>query len=264
MANSPLKALIVDAGNTRVRVAGWCGGDQDPRQRPDVNAGVALAPLVDLGALPTPTRDTEQSFATGMAEICAKSPDLPLVLASVVPLVVEILQKQRLQMTVISADRPLPFRLDLPNPETIGVDRLCNVAAAAAMGWSDALVIDAGTATTFDLLLDGEFIGGLIAPGMAFAADCLGRSAARLKQVAFAPCPLAPGRDTASAMQAGAFHVGVGGVEAVLSGLRQQYGPLPTVLTGGLGHLLDQPERLYDPDWTLRGAALLAGLPHSS
>ncbi|MHB8080338.1 MAG: type III pantothenate kinase, partial [Candidatus Krumholzibacteriia bacterium] len=122
----------------------------------------------------------------------------------------------------------------------------------------DALVVDAGTATTFDLLADGRFRGGLIAPGMAFAARCLGEEAARLSPAPFAPCPLEVGITTAAALQAGAFHVGVRGVLGVVDGLLERYGPRPVAVTGGLGPYLARAGWLHDPDWTLRGALHLA------
>jgi len=260
MPENTLRAVIIDAGNTRVRVAGWCGGQQDPRQAVYGCSGeeVAPQPLVDLGVVPTPTDPGDAGFLAAVAEIHGQLPRLPLVLTSVVPLVVKLLRQQWPDITVIDHNLALPFGFTLSDRAAVGTDRLCNVATAAFAGWRDALIVDAGTATTFDLLLDGEFAGGLIAPGMALAAACLGESAARLAPVPFAECPLQPGRDTASAMQAGAYHVGVGGVEAVIAALAAKYGPLPVVVTGGLGNLLDSPDRLWDQDWTLRGAAVLA------
>ena len=134
----------------------------------------------------------------------------------------------------------------------MGADRLCNVAAAAAAGLGSALIVDAGTATTFDLLLDGVFVGGLIAPGMAFAARCLGERAARLAPVPFAAAPLAAGRSTAEAMAAGGWHAGMGGVRHIVAGLLARHGRLPVIVTGGLGaHLADLgPHRPgLDPAW---------------
>ncbi len=96
-------------------------------------------------------------------------------------------------------------------------------------------MVDAGTATTFDLLRDGVFAGGLIAPGMAFAAQRLGETGARLAPVPFGPAPLDVGRSTAAALAAGGWHAGQGGVRRIVDGLLQRYGALPVVVTGGLG-----------------------------
>jgi type III pantothenate kinase len=140
----------------------------------------------------------------------------------------------------------------------IWIDRLCNVAAAAAAGLGSALIVDAGTATTFDILLDGSFIGGMIAPGMASAAAGLATQTARLDPVPFGPAAWTAGNDTESAMRAGAWHTGVGGIRHTVKGLVDRYGPLPVILTGGLGvHLVDAGW-YFDPHWTLRGAAILS------
>lgn len=251
-----LKALVLDAGNTKVRVVGWRGGDQDPRLRRGKRA-TELAPLPTLGVVRNPGVADETRFVEDLVGIREPYGNLPVVLTSVVPRIEDLLRTAWPELVVVDHRMELPFRLTLPQPETIGADRLCNVATAAVQPWRRALIVDAGTATTFDLLLDGEFVGGLIAPGMAFAAACLGERAARLAPVPFAACPLQPGSDTASAMQGGAYHVGRDGVLAVIRRLRRKYGPLPVMLTGGLGHMLQGRDRAWDPDWTSRGAAIL-------
>ncbi len=112
---------------------------------------------------------------------------------------------------------------------------------------ASALVVDAGTATTFDLLLDGEFVGGMIAPGMAFAARQLGEAAPMLEPVPFGPASWEVGPDTAAALTAGAWHTGVGGVLAAIAGIRAHYGALPVILTGGLGRHLESDILPYRP-----------------
>ena len=256
----PISALILDAGNTNVRLTGWQGAEQDPRV---VGCGdgkllPAAAPLVELAVLPTPKASGLDVFRNTLASIGVPFGDLPVVLTAVVPHVVDVVRSLWPRATVIDHTSDLPYRIAASDPQSIGSDRLCNVAAAAASGCRRALIVDAGTATTFDLLVDGEFVGGLIAPGMAFAAKCIGEAAARLTPVPFVACPLEPGLDTASAMQAGAYHTGIGGVEAVVKALCAKYGPLSVVATGGLGELLAGPDIHWDPHWTLRGAAVLA------
>ena len=253
--------LVADAGNTKVRFAVWTGGGQELADTGGDGSRVLVAPeaLPTRAVLATPSDPaSDTDFLAAAAAVRDAAAGWPLVLVSVVPRVVPLLHSLWPDLLIVDFRSPLPFRLDLPNPAGIGPDRLCNVAAAASAGLRRALVVDAGTATTFDLLLDGEFRGGLIAPGMALAARCLGEAAARLAPVPFAPCPLEPGRDTAAAMQAGAYHAGIGGVEAVIAGLEQRFGPLTVVVTGGLGGMLVTAGRCWDPDWTLRGAVVLA------
>jgi len=186
-----------------------------------------------------------------------------LVLTSVVPAVTRAVRSRWPAVVVVDHRCDLPFEMDAVHAAEVGPDRLCNMATAAARGFRRALVIDAGTATTFDLLVDQRYIGGLIAPGMALAAQYLGEAAARLAPVPFSPCALAPQTETTAAMRAGAYHVGVAGVRGVVAGLDTTYGPLEIVLTGGLCEFLAAPGWICDPHWTLRGAAVLAGLYRS-
>jgi len=106
--------------------------------------------------------------------------------------------------------------------------------------------------------LQGEFLGGLIAPGMAFAARSLQETAALLWEVPFAPCALRAGRDTDEALAIGAFHVGVQGILGTVAALLERYPRCAVVVTGGLAEHVARPGWRRDPDWTLRGLAALA------
>jgi type III pantothenate kinase len=150
-----------------------------------------------------------------------------------------------------------PFGVRVDRPETVGPDRFCNMAAAVASGLSDAIVEDAGTATTIDVLRDGDFVGGLIAPGMAFAARKLQEEGAMLWRVPFERTELVPGRDTASALAIGAYQVGVRGIVGAVEGLLKDLPAAQVVVTGGLGVHVARGDWLHDPDWTLRGLAAL-------
>jgi pantothenate kinase type III len=256
-----MKALIVDAGNTRITCAAW---DSD-RQRPGLMAGseTRLAPLVplrELGFLEHPADPAqEEGFRDSFRQIHEDAGRPPVVLTSVVPRVAGLLPGG-LELEIVDHTSNLPFTLGVTEPSRVGPDRLCNVAAAAAAGLSRALVVDAGTATTFDLLQDGVFVGGMIAPGMALAARNLGKTASRLNPVPFGPVSWEVGRDTEAAMAAGAWHTGTGGVCAVVGGILARYGKMPVVMTGGLGFHFEGLDWYFDPHWTLRGAAILSNL----
>lgn len=254
-----MRAVIVDVGNTHARFVAWTPADH----LPSLAGGVwQPAPaLHELGRLSTPALPGEDAaFISGAGGLLAAAGDVPVVVVSVVPRVEELLRQVACGLRCADHAASLPFRHQLADPAATGADRLCNMAAAIGAGLQSALVVDVGTATTVDVLVDGVFIGGVIAPGMAFALEQLGLRAARLRPVPFAPVPLAAGTDTFAAMSAGAFHAGVGGVEALISGLYIAHGPLPVVVTGGLGRHIDRPDRYFDPQWTLRGAACLGGL----
>ena len=254
-----MKALIIDAGNTCVTCAAWEGG----QQRPTLVGGsqAQLAPPVllrELGSLSHPVAGEEDRiFRASFQRIHEESGRPPVVLVSVVPRVAELLP-DGMDLDVVDHTSDLPFALDMADSGQVGPDRLCNVAAAAAAGLTSALVVDAGTATTFDLLVDGVFVGGMIAPGMAFAARQLGEAASRLSPVPFGPVSWDVGRDTRSAMAAGAWHTGTGGIRSVVGGLCARYGNVPVIVTGGLGGHFNDPDWYFDPHWTLRGAAVLS------
>lgn len=248
-----MTVLVLDAGNTRLRAALAADARQWPGPLP---AGAPPRPaLVRVGELPTGSAVPDAG--PWLRELAERHRPEAAVLVSVVPELDPLLAAALPGLRHAGLGCPLPFALDVEDPAAVGADRLCNVAAAAVAGWRRVLVVDAGTATTFDLLLDGVFVGGLIAPGMAFAARCLGEAAARLAPVPFGPAPLDAGRSTAAALAAGGWHAGQGGIRHIVAGLRARHGDLPVVVTGGLGvHLADLGH--HDPDWTLRGALALA------
>jgi type III pantothenate kinase len=255
-----MNALIIDAGNTRVTCAAWEGRYQRPALVAGSPAQLAPpVPLDELGSWNHPVAEEKiEIFGLSIQRIHEKSGRPPVVLVSVVPRLVELLP-EGMDLDLVDHTSDLPFAMDVEDPGQVGPDRLCNVAAAASAGLSSALVVDAGTATTFDLLIDGVFVGGMIAPGMAFSAQKLGETASRLSPVPFRPVSWDVGRDTRSAMAAGAWHTGAGGIRSVVQGLRSRYGNLPVVVTGGLGSHFSDPDWYVDPHWTLRGAAVLSG-----
>ena len=256
-----MQALIVDAGNSRVTCAAWDGDGQLPVL--SAKAGSELAPPVPLRELAELSHPSgpggDDAFRESLRELVRKSGSPRVVMISVIPGIEELLAGEP-GLEVVDHTRALPFAHDIADISRVGPDRLCNMAAAADSGLSSALVVDAGTATTFDLLLDGVFRGGMIAPGMALAARRIGEVAARLNPVPFRPSSWDVGRDTEAAMAAGAWHAGLGGVHAVVSGLKARYGEVPVVVTGGLGLHLDIPGSYHDPHWTLRGGAILSVL----
>ena len=254
-----MKNLIIDAGNTCITCAAWRGRDQGPSlAKGSLTELAPPVPLDELGSFSHPANGKERdAFRTSIQRIHEESGRPPVVLVSVVPGVADLLPKG-MGLVVVDHTSNLPFGLDVADPGQVGPDRLCNMAAAAEAGLASALVVDAGTATTFDLMVDGVFAGGMIAPGMAFAARQLGESAARLSPVPFGPASWDVGRDTRAAMAAGAWHTGIGGIRTVVEGLRVRYGNMPVVVTGGLAGHFGDTDWYFDPHWTLRGAAILA------
>jgi len=220
--------IILDCGNTRLRAAVWRatdGGDSldysGQRDGGESDIQHAPHPLPRLGSWPTDASaiSIDVELVQQIDGTLAAESEIRLVVVSVVPHVTQFLKSQWPQLMVVDHTSKLPFLLNVAEPSQIGTDRICNIAAATALGLQNMIVVDAGTATTVDVLKNGKFIGGLIAPGMANAGQSLTESTARLPAVGFEECDLVAGDSTEKAMRAGIFHAGVGGVEALIAGM---------------------------------------------
>jgi type III pantothenate kinase len=148
------------------------------------------------------------------------------------------------------------------NPKEVGADRIVNAVAAVHRYGSPILVLDFGTATTFDVVsAKGEYLGGVIAPGLRISADALFERAARLSPVEVKKPPRVIGRNTQESVQAGLFHGYVGLVEGIVRKLRAELqAEARVVATGGLAPVFEGELTCLtavDPDLTLLGLRLL-------
>jgi type III pantothenate kinase len=145
-------------------------------------------------------------------------------------------------------------------PDEVGADRLVNAAAAHWRYGGPLIVIDFGTATTFDIVdADGSYFGGVIAPGINLSLDALHMAAAKLPRVAVQRPETVIGKRTVPAMMSGVYWGYVGLIEGLVSRIKAEFGaPMTVVATGGLAPLFNEAtdaiEHL-DPDLTLRGLA---------
>jgi type III pantothenate kinase len=148
------------------------------------------------------------------------------------------------------------------HPKEVGADRIVNAVAAYERERGGLIVVDFGTATTFDVVSPrGEYLGGVIAPGVHIAADALFARAARLPRIEIARPPRVLGKNTVQAMQAGIVLGYVGLVDGLVARLRRELGfPCRVYATGGLARLV-QPEsetiEVVDDNLTLDGLRLL-------
>ena len=154
----------------------------------------------------------------------------------------------------------LPILYD--NPHEVGADRIVNAVAAVHRFGSPVIVLDFGTATTFDVVSPrGEYLGGVIAPGLGISADALFRRAARLTPVDVRKPARVIGRNTQESVQSGLFHGYVGLVDGLVRKLRAELGvEAPVVATGGLAPVFrDEIAFLaaVEPDLTLEGLRLI-------
>lgn len=155
--------------------------------------------------------------------------------------------------------------LDVVEPATVGADRVLNAIAAHAMHAGDLIVIDFGTATTFDVVdYTGAYKGGIIAPGINLSLDALVAAAAKLPRIAIeAPKDnmSVVGRTTEDQMHIGIYWGYVAMMEGLVARLRTEIGrPVKVIATGGLAALFEERTTLFDatePDLTLKGLAML-------
>jgi type III pantothenate kinase len=154
--------------------------------------------------------------------------------------------------------------LDVAEPSTVGADRVLNAIAAHAVHEGDLIVIDFGTATTFDVVdYSGAYKGGIIAPGINLSLDALVTAAAKLPRIAIeAPAGTSVvGRTTEDQMHIGIYWGYVAMIEGLVARLKAEIGrPVQVIATGGLAILFDQHTEAFDaiePDLTIQGLALL-------
>ncbi|MCC7536969.1 MAG: type III pantothenate kinase [Deltaproteobacteria bacterium] len=148
------------------------------------------------------------------------------------------------------------------NPREVGADRIVNAVAAYERFHAGVIVVDFGTATTFDVVSDkGEYMGGAIAPGIAISADALFRLAAKLPRIEIVRPKHAIGRNTVASMQAGLVFGYVGLVDGMVERIRAEVSfPMHVIATGGLARLLAPESRTIEDvdDWlTLDGLRIL-------
>lgn len=154
--------------------------------------------------------------------------------------------------------------VDYKNPREVGADRIVNALAAREAFGAPVIVLDCGTATTFDIVsANGHYAGGLILPGMEVSLAALAGRAAKLPEVSFAASEELIGRDTAGSMQAGSYWAAVDGLSGIIRRLKAlpEYANAPVIATGGLAsRIIDAMDDVdeHRPLLTLQGLLLLA------
>ena len=241
--------LAVDVGNSKVQAVLVRDGQECWRWRVDYDASNAW----------------RRHFAVAAAAARHDARGTPIVLSSVAPrraAVITRLLERGLGRRVhrVGWRDPWPFRLDIRHPETIGADRLANVAGLMALGHTTAIVVDAGTAVTIDVLRHRRFIGGLILPGPSLMARALHAHTESLPPLVPRTQAALLGTDTASAMQAGIQHGMLHAVDGITRCLRARLGRgTRVVLTGGASSELASAlaHADFEPDLLLHGLRLL-------
>lgn len=250
--------LALDVGNTETTVGLFRGDELDAHWR--------------LTTTPHRTADEWAAALTSYLSQAGRSTQevRAAIIASVVPQVTRAVSDGVTRATtvtpaVIDARSPLPIRLDVDEPLTVGADRIVNTLAAVHLFKRDTIVVDFGTATTFDCITrDGRFIGGVIMPGIRTASDDLVRKAAKLPATELTPPARVIGRRTEDCIRAGVLLGTAEAVDGLVRRIKAEWpdgGTPTTVATGGLASLVAPLTREIEavhPDLTLTGLRIAA------
>jgi len=230
--------LALDAGNTNVTVG--------------IFEGVRLADHRRLRTVRDQTSDEwgillSNLFALGgndMGRVTA------VIISSVVPPLNASLAemseryfRRKPQFVSHQSDTGMPIRID--HPQELGADRLVNSVAAFAKHGGPCIVVDLGTAITFDAVsAEGEYLGGVISAGVGISAEALFNKTARLPYVDFAQPEKVIGKNTVASMQSGLYYGAIGAIDGIIDRLIAELGPQTKVVaTGGQAHLLAENSR---------------------
>jgi len=249
--------LVIDAGNTNVVFGVY------PEGKRKILGVVRLASSRDR---------TSDEYAVFLRDRLARlgfepSSICQVVVGSVVPPLDPVLESLSIELFGVPAlfidhesIADLPIRID--HPAEVGADRILNALAARERYGAPAIVVDFGTATTFDVVSPaGEYAGGVIVPGAGISAEALFLRAARLPRVEIRRPARVVGRSTVQSMQSGLYFGYLSLIEGILERIRVELGQprIPVIATGGLASVFQHEKSLFtvvDPDLTLDGLVL--------
>ncbi len=251
--------LALDIGNTEITAGLFQGDTLEVHWRLTTN--------------PDRTPDEWAVALAGFLIQAGHSPDevTAVCLASVAPTVTQSLVEGIAIATgraavAVHARSALPVTLDVDEPLTVGADRIVNVLAAVALYRADTIVVDFGTATTFDCITgDARFLGGVIMPGLRTASDQLTRRAAKLPATELKAPSRVIGRRTEECIQAGILYGTADAVDGIVRRIRAEWpgsGSPRVVATGGLASVVAPLTTSIEethPDLTLQGLRIAAG-----
>jgi len=165
-------------------------------------------------------------------------------------------------VVTVGPTSPLPIRLDVDEPYTVGADRIVNTLAACRLYGRDTIAVDLGTATTFDCITsDGVFLGGVISPGLPAGLDWLAARTAKLPRVELRPPEAVIGRRTETCIQSGVFYQAVESVDGIVRRIKVEWDrpDAYVVATGGYAGVIGPHLGTVDeisPFLTLYGLAM--------
>ena len=252
--------LVVDAGNTNVVFA-----VHDPREGAEGWRG--------SWRIRTDAQRTSDEYAVWLMTLLSHSGLKPsdieaAVIGTVVPAALYHLRRLcrdwfNVEPLIARAHLNWGFEIRVDNPNEVGADRLLNALAGHQQFGGPLIVVDFGTATTFDVVDEtGAYLGGVICPGVNLSLEALHQAAARLPRIGMGRPQSVIGRSTVPAMQSGVYWGYIGLIEGLLTRIKAEFGsPMKVVATGGLAPLFSEGTTMIHhilPDLTLDGLRMLA------
>ncbi|HVF88576.1 MAG TPA: type III pantothenate kinase [Blastocatellia bacterium] len=246
--------LVLDVGNTNTTLGLFDGAElkhswrlTSERQRTVDEYGIMCLTLLQLAGL-RPGLITE-------IVISSVVPPLDFTLNKMAEVYFEIKP-----LFIDAANSGMPVLYD--DPQEVGPDRIVNAVAAFARYGGPCVIVDFGTATTFDVISGaGEYLGGIICPGIQISADALFQRAARLRRIEIRQPSRVIGTNTTASVQSGLYYGNVGQVDGVIEQIIGELGERPRVIaTGGLAPLISKGSRhieAVENDLTLEGMRLI-------
>jgi type III pantothenate kinase len=236
--------LVLDIGNTETELGLF----------PMRESGEAVPELAAQWRISTLQKQTADEYGILMRQLFAMrglelSAVHGIIVASVVPPLETLVRQMCERFFGVKAlfiepgiKTGMPVHYD--NPAEVGADRIVNAVAAYEKFKQSCVVVDFGTATTFDAVsAKGEYLGGVIAPGIGISAEALFLRTARLPQVELKRPPRVIGSNTVHSLQSGLFHGYVGLVDGILERLLAELGPARVIATGGMAPFIASGSR---------------------
>ena len=246
--------LVVDVGNTNIAVGAFAGNE--------LNGSWRL--ITEIGKTSDEYGVQIAGFLQHAGLDVSRCEDI--IISSVVPplarAIHEIATKYLGQTPILVDPRAVPgVKVEIDRPEEVGADRVVNTAAAFVRHGGPCIVIDFGTATTFDVVsAEGNYAGGAIAPGLGLAAEALVAHASRLYRVEYVPPATVVGKSTIHAMQSGIMLGYLSLVEGMVRRFHGEIGACKVIATGGFAQLFSKHTTVIDAvdaNLTLEGLRII-------
>ncbi|MDF2541862.1 MAG: putative transcriptional acitvator, Baf family [Herbinix sp.] len=249
--------LVIDVGNTNITLGVFEGEalkasfrmtTQVPRTSDEY--GLLLCDLIKSRNM-----KVEEMEAVIIASV------VPKIMHSLASAIVKYLKTTPL---IVGAGTKTGIKVSAINPKEIGADRVVDAVAAYEIYGGPVLVIDFGTAITYDLITaDGTFLAGVTSPGLRIAANALWNDTAKLPEIEIAMPDTILAKETVTSMQAGLVFGCIGQTEYIVKRMLDESGikQCKVIATGGLGKIISDATdviEIYDPDLTLKGLRIIA------